>query len=702
MNLKLPSWLRQPGSTSLVSRCLRLDRLDGWIALLAILAAATPGHAQYYMPGIIEPQALRLQVNSGYLGFRVDANREEAKYSNGAGTTTFDRLFGGPVLGLNADGSIYHPNFIKFTLSGEISPGYDYERSNSALLANRKQLSILGNYFANFAFLTNKPYHFNLFLSQNYSYRDYDFFNRVEVDTVRYGGNIAYNSGPVPLNLSVWRRSEDTIGQVNNSSLVETGITLDARHKRRSGETSFSYSLDDLSRTDGGVQAADTTHSFGLADTATFGSHDQMLLSTNLGYINRQSPTDPTDDINASTNLTVQHSKTLTSFYDANYFRSTSNSGLGSTTTDNLSGGISLRHQLFKSLTSLLRVQGQGSDSTGDFVGVSGANQTTTQTNNRYGVSLTEQYTKRLGSIGRLTMIGSIGYEHSVVDNSGNVLIITDERHQFSTAASGNGTDSFFLNLPFVDETTILVTDDHHSLPAYQLGRDYTVTNNGSLVMIRRTPGSTIPQTSTVLVDYRAQASASGEYDTVTGMLDVRIDLWKGLLSIFGRINSVQNNAAPELLVQNMSLRAVGAETTWRWLHAGVEYETNDSTFSSYRNTRLYQNLSFRPDAYSTLGLSFNESQTQYIDAGRTEQNYSVMTNYQRRFGRRLGIHLDAGVSVRKGIGVDQTLIAVRPTLDYTIGRFELKVGYSYESGKYQNIYQRQNNMLFISGRRNF
>ena len=647
---------------------------------------------------ILEPQTLRLQVDNAYTGVRLEAETETNKYTNSEPDSTYDRYFTGPVFGLSANGSVYHPNLMRFTVDGEISPGYRKETSNSAVYQGTKESLILGNYFVNCIFLGEKPYRFSLSLNQDYSYRDYDFYNRVEVNSIRYGGSFGYQAGRVPFLLNIWRRYEDVYGQASNSNLEETGLSLDAHNPRASGETSFTYNFSEYTRTDQGFDASDTEHAFGIGDTETFGNRKQIQLNSNANYTKRESANNPTDDLAVSSNMSIEHTPTLTSNYDGNFYRSTADSSVGSAESENYNGGISLRHQLYESLSSSVRIQGQEFSSNGNFTGANGQQQSSSSTTSRYGLGWAEQYNKRLGTIGHLTIMGSLLEEHTSVDNGGSMLVINGERHSFSSFGSGN--DSFFLNLPFVDASTIVVTDGRSF--EYQEGTDYTVSTNGSRTMLRRTATSMIPQNATIFVDYRAQSSPSGDYNTLTSLANVRIDLWSGLFAMYYRYSASQSDAAPELRVQDMKLSAFGVESTWRWLHLGAEYETDDSLNSSYQNVRFMQSLAFKPGASSTLNFDFSESQSDYTQGARTEQNYSFMTRYRRTFSRRFGMNMDGGVAIRKGEGVDQTLAAFRPGLQINFGRIDIKITYNFEYGKYVTSNETFRNMLMITGRRNF
>jgi len=78
------------------------------------------------------------------------------------------------------------------------------------------------------------------------------------------------------------------------------------------------------------------------------------------------------------------------------------------------------------------------------------------------------------------------------------------------------------------------------------------------------------------------------------------------------------------------------------------------------------------------------------------------MSFYRRSLGRKLNFDCEAGVDFRQGIGVDQTLIAVRPTLNYVIGKTSIGLTYYYEYSVFRNSEQRQKNLFTLRLRRTF
>jgi hypothetical protein len=146
----------------------------------------------------------------------------------------------------------------------------------------------------------------------------------------------------------------------------------------------------------------------------------------------------------------------------------------------------------------------------------------------------------------------------------------------------------------------------------------------------------------------------------------------------------------------------MGVDTSWRFLRAGGEFEIYDSSFSSYNAIRFYQSFAFRPSDASSLNLDFTESWTHYLDADRDEWLYAFISRYHRRLTYHLGADVEAGVSQRYGPGVDQTLAAFRPGLEFAMGKLTAKIGYDFEYERFLNTEERLKHMFFVRVKRTF
>src|SRR6185369_12337411 len=122
------------------------------------------------------------------VGAYVEGLREEANYRSGV-SSSYSRWFAGPLFGLGVDGSIYHPNLFRYDLSGDFTVGWAEETTTTSqgTSLRRSDFDYFGNFSGNATVFANKPFAANLYATSSHAFRDYDFFNRVEVDSLRYG-----------------------------------------------------------------------------------------------------------------------------------------------------------------------------------------------------------------------------------------------------------------------------------------------------------------------------------------------------------------------------------------------------------------------------------------------------------------------------------------------------------------------------------
>lgn len=656
----------------------------GWaLALLACLCPAT-ARAQRRAPPIEEPQWLKVRLTEASAGLYSEGSFEETSFRGGS-TVSHDRFFVGPSLGLNLDGSIYHPNLCRLLVLSEGAFGWETETIRSATgSVERDKLQYLGRFMGSANFLQHRPLNGSLFGNYDHTFRDYDFFSRVTVDSWRYGGRVNYREGPLYLTALYTHRDEDVSGQVAPSSTREDTVGFDGRLDRARGQTALTYTFLQYDRSDIGRTGSGTDHTITVSESDRFGSREQFRLNANASYTRRDTDFESSDQYSAGASLNADHRRNLSSFCSVNYDRF----DLGDFASDNVVAQGQLRHQLYESLTSTLLAQGSSFEAGDRF---------SDGYVRRYGAGFSEAYTKRLGARHRLRINNSLLVER--VESQG-ISRVENEPHTFGTG--GAPPDSFFLNLPNVNEATIEVTDQNDTPPPYVRGLDYDVIRLGTRTLIQRLPGSRIPSGATVLVDYEAEPTPAGDYTALTEQFSIRFDLWDNLWGIYGRLTLYANTAPEELHVQDLVSYAAGTDVNWRWARAGAEVEIYDSSEASYRSARLFQSFTFKLDPVSTLGVDFTETWTDYIDANRQEQNYRAITRYRRMVGRGLTVDADAGVALRRGRGVDQTLATFRPNVQYRVGRMTLAAGYNFEYELFLEREERIKHLLFLRLRRTF
>lgn len=700
----------------------RAGKMTSWlyvlIAWMAVLGLAPRAFSQArYLQTYREPKWFTFRISEVSAGVYAEGVYDESNFKNSGTTVTHEHIFVGPSIGFNAAGSVYHPNLLTYAINTEGAFGWNRDSfSSTGSSSSRNELDYLGRFGASVNLLENKPFHSTLFADYDHTFRDNDFFSRVTVDSWRYGARAGFQQGPWVVTADYSHRDEtstspflvsDIISVTNvisgtnvvtvrtnrhsldqNTISHEDTVTAGLRHERDSGGTTFNYGWDRYTRVDVGRVGIGSDHSFSLADNERFGPLDIYKLNSSASYFRRDSSAEASDEVLANLTFSAEHRPKLNSFYDLNYDHFTT----GDFVSDAYSGQAVLQHQLYDSLTSSLIVRAA------EFETSDAKSSTSTR---RYGGGFAENYTKHISDDTRLRISNSLLVDHTDQEvDTQNVVAIRNERHNFSEA--GGPPNSFSLLLPNVVTSTIIVTDDQNNQPAYLENFDYRVVQNGSLTFIERLTGSRIGTNQVVLVDYDAQPSPSGSYSTISESFEVRLELWQNLVGIYGRVNLSLNDAAADLRVQSVNAYTIGSDLNYKWLRAGAEYVIYNSSISDYQSARLFQSLNFRPDEASTLGFEFSEVWLNYVTAHRQEEDFQFITRYHRALTHRLGLNADAGVSLRRGNGVDQILAAVRPSIKYVIGKTSIDAGYDYEYELFLNSEERQKHMFFFRLKRYF
>lgn len=660
------------------------SRPSKWVWAIALaIAAHAEASAQARYRRIEEPQWLKLDVSGANTGVYAEGVFQETSVSDGE-STTYNRFFFGPSFGLNLDGSIYHPYFLRFAVSADGSYGRAEQNvESSGGKSHREDFQYIGRFQGRADILSNKPLNGGIFGSYGRSYREYDFFNRATVDSSGYGARLSYGKPWLSLNANYSHHEEDLFDTTVPSSTSEDIVTFEARNMRSRGNSSFNYTFNQYHVSGEGSLGDGRNHTLSISDDERYGSRDQIQFNSNASYSRRDASSDSSDQIIANTSLGIDHRANLKSSYDLDFDRFQTADGFSSET---YAGQAQLQHQLYESLTSTLL--GFASD-------FETADDSSSGYARRFGGGLTEAYTKRLTENHRVRISNSILVEH--IDQQG-ISTIKNERHTFPLPPAGQ---SFFLNLPNIDEPSIVVTDTSETR-RYIEGIDYEVFVSGTRTEIQRITGGGIPEGATVIADYSATPSAQGSYETFGEFFQIRFDLWKNLLGIYNRTSFSLNNAPPELHAQQTASYIFGADLNWRAFRAGAEYEIYDSDQSDYRSARLFQSYSFRPDDSSSLGVDLSQAFTEYVDANRREQNYRFITRYNRSVNSRLRFGVDAGTDFRRGEGVDQTLATLRSSLDYVIGKTTVRAEYNYEYSFFLNSEERNKHLFTLRIRRVF
>ena len=628
----------------------------------------------------VEPQLLDVHLSAADLSLEANQRKETDKPLPTGPSSTYTQSDLIPTAGLALNGSIYHPNLLSFNLKGRF--GYDEEKINSNIATNGGLSSSVQDYDALVRILGEKPYATTLTAGKSTYVQEYDFFNTVHGEATRYGASSGYNAGPVPFTVAA-NHLETTVDAIpyplNN---INDSLTLSAHNRRDlTNSTDFIYAYNRYSMENAGQSVTDVKdQNIQLIDHESLGRDRPAVLDSRLtydhlnnssGFLDEDSSASPVlgaaqtiNTLGLQEHLDKPLSPALRSFYDltADYLSTDGYNG------DDYRVQAALVHQLYNSLTSQVDIHSGGGSADAD------SGQTK---NTYYGVGLSENYSKQLGSWGHLNLgfQGVLDHQDNQEPSSGTEFPVFQERHTLSDNTIT------FLNLSQVDTTTIQVTD-LTGLIVYQEGLDYEVIPQGLKTEIQRVVGGTIPNGATVLVSYSALTPPSANGEILTDSYYVRLDLFQNLLELYGRISQVKNygglaqNAlsAPDSLDEDM-----GAEMHWLEFSAGAEYEIFESTLTPYRSTRLYQSFSQPLGTFGHFSLNAGESWISFSGTEQYMKTYQLIARYNMQVTRGLECSIEGGKRLEYGYAGDLTYTTVRGEVNWRIGELSVQLTYELE-----------------------
>lgn len=644
-------------------RCLRC------LCSLLVLLSGRRAMAEQW-DGVIEPRWLTLDFYQASAGLEAEGLSEKISSSR-SGDSKHEYMEITPLLGLKLNGSIYHPNLVTFSFDGEGGLGWDKDVvKNPGSTETRNESQDFIRYVAQVDFLSGKPYNATFFAAQDHTYRNYDFFNTAQVDSLRYGGRLGWNVGKLSLSAETGYREERATGLGGTSNTGETYFNFNGLHERDRGTTSLTYNFSDFTDLNGATTSYGRSHAVFASDTETFGDRRQINATTGVSF-NRFDYNGPTTDTyHASENVNVNHTDTLDSFYNL----SLDDTEQSPTSSLMLNGTAGVRHRLYDSLTSTFDVHGVYDD-------LSSA--TGSGSNDRYGLSLREDYTKHLGGWGRLSLGGAVVGDHEDHDSSGSILSVVEEAHVLMAPTDANFRATI-LNNPAIILSTIVVRAPNGQVALD--GIDYLVLPHGQLTEIQLVPTSLLLHGgSRVTVSYESRSLYTSSFESLNTSASIRLDLFD-TVGLYGRGNWANNNASPEAMVETLTDLVAGTDVSWRWLRAGAEFEDYDSNFSKYRAWRIFETLNFRFDDMAGLGFNFNQTFYDYAQGG-SESQYSFTSHLDTQLTSWLSWNIEGGYYFQDIDTSDRNVAAARTGFTMAWGKLQIRAGYQYN---YQLVEQPQ------------
>jgi len=675
----IPPAVRRRGATLAV----------GWCSCVAVVGAMIGGCQS---AGTREGDLRAVRINDFRRELLVTGRMREQEQDSkvGAGSTSSRERTIEEALKLTTEGSVYHPNFLEFSLAGlfgllqeDFESEFDGRRRTSGDEGDILEFDLEGR------FLKKKPFPGTVYARRYRALEPRPFLSSLETTTTNYGfvwryvhpkapTSLQYNSTDV--RLDPLDEEEESGRQKNTTLRLETGYRFSEHHtlsfvydRRTVEEVPFAlhYDSDELK----------------LSHRLDFGKDHQHRLESELNAFDQRG----TFDIERwrwREVLRLTHGETLRSWYQFEYQDRTQGTLSGVPPIGekmHLMSGT-LEHRLYESLVSQLFVFGQWQNFD-DGLDVT-----------RYGVQPSLDYRKK-NPWG--VLLSNYAYRWQKEDREGGTreVEVIDERIVLTDPGPAT------LSSTNVQITSMVVTDAER-ITRYELDRDYRIRVLGDQVEIERVPTGRIADGQTVLVDYLHLIGGDFALDTQTHHLAVRQNFAFGL-SPYYRFRRQGQDISPReaegFRIDNIESHLGGLE--WqrgpiRWIG---EYEDHASTINPFRAVRTSADLQHEltPRGSGRLRARWSDI-NRTGDQDRRIRFLTVEERYRQRVGNSLTV--EAAVLYRTeedSISGNDEGVDVDFSLEWLIRQTEVRITYEY--GQFEDDFaQNRNQTLYVQFRRKF
>jgi len=562
-----------------------------------------------------KPVAVRLL--GGFVGIGHVFTREDAT----ASTQQRSENLLQERLGLGASGYLYTPRFVKYETTGVVGISQNWADDASTDSFDTGELYEVD------AHATAFPQRFHplsLQFSRLDDYRPRVFFSQIETATTTARALQQLVFEDVDLRFeSLYRKQEQTVfgsetapfadvTETRNGAAatyrLSTFQTVNASYNYRDvrqREAENSYDAHEFLGSHAWYLDEDRDHDLRsrLEATEQSGSLDQSLLRWDQRLSSRW-----TDSLSGDADFRYEQN-------DTNLLEQ-----------ESTRGSAGLRHQLYDSLSSSLRVEGGRLQSGGESTTDSG------------GVALNLGY-RKITPWGRLQASYSNFTERRIVENGDGGAI--DERHAFPPVAP----EEVRLLRAGIDLTSIVITDPT-GLTFYTEGIDYTLRQDGAgLTTVTRSFAGLIPIGGTILVDYVHALRADFTMDSMHQSLRLEHEFTGGLAPYFRLARQDQRLAELEGfgVIQPVEEQSLIGGVEWRRpaFTLGAEYENRESTVLPLDAVRLRAQgtMTFGP-AHQLIG-SATQSWLFYEQPDRDLVTFQTTARWRSRIDTRSRLYFD-------------------------------------------------------------
>lgn len=535
-----------------------LPVIPGACALLMLFSLAVPAQ---------EPRLFQLENFNGALLMLFDRTLELENYLGEVQRDISRKYLEGGVQ-LDTAGSIYHPNFLSFTVNVNILA----HRTRNLVFSDASINNDVNNtYDIRLTFLKKKKLNFQVYAIRNYFSFDRAFYERYFTIFKNIGALVTSKTKLFPFTLDVY------VNRMKSESLSFP------ERDERSKNLDFKMDLLGVTRTNSRLTLKLKDYSESVYDI-NFQSMDLMANFQHFFGGKRSTGSDSIFSIFTFNRITGDSDFSSLNLYNSIFYHLRKNldargeyrlvkdeSFNRSSTRHDVS--TRLHHRLYESLNTELMVGGRVENS--NFLDAGAW---------RYGISF--NYQKKIPT-GFLRLLYSNQREHGEYRYKGE-LVNTSERLTFSFA------DTIVITSGGINVGSIIVTDPN-LMHIYVPDVDYHVSVVQNVVTITRLPGGAIPRAGTVLVHFE-YASAP---DFKIKLKRYRLETYLKILKFFRffyryAVNEpVIESDYTYFPFEDYKKRIVGAQFHTRFLRAEYYREKYDSSLSDYisRNYRLTVNI---------------------------------------------------------------------------------------------------------------
>jgi len=607
------------------------------------------------------------KIKNSHNKISVDTETEKERRELGASGTTSERsrLLFKETFETGFRGSVYHPKFMNFDLTMQISPQQNKEKSDAASTNKNFQKSYLTFYNVAANFLQAKPLNFSLYADKKRDIHNYEFFERQTTDGLTYGTRVNYRSLKCPLSLN-YSSSDENIDRTFRATEDREDQRIDLQaapvFNNWLGKADIGYTQHKfLYQESGTTDQKGVDNDLHLTNNFYLDESNQKNLSSSWRYRSLKGNRD-SEDLSFDENLTIDHTEHLKTSYSYNFSDKTVES-IGTKKNDL---EFNLNHQLYESLFSRLNLLTRFTNST-------------SFDEQQRGASINEDYQKKMG-FAYLDLGAGYAYEYRDRKTFDNIINITNESLVLTDAQTN------LLRETDIDIATIVVTDSN-GIITYVKDVDYQIIANSiGQVEIRRIVSGIISNNQSVLVDYLVRSNPSFDYSSIEKTMRFGLSFFERALKFYSR-RKLQDFPSggneKTIILKDIDEIIYGIEWRKDLLNFVVEYQNYETDYSPFDSLRMSADILWPISSISSLRFNANQNYVNLPEEDR--ENYEIRGEYSLRLSRSASCNAGAGHRWQNGRGINLRDFISKVNYRSYVGKLFFEVGYEYEKEKSLN-----------------